>query len=305
MAAGIDGHSLEVHPSSIEVNVMFKTIVVGVDGREGGRDALALAKRVEDLAGGELVAVHISPYEPFPMPDMRLDVEAIGSEEAAALFRDQMLQAGIEARALVAAETSPARGLHRVADALGADLVVVGGSHRGPIGRVVAGDTVRAVLHGAARPVLVAPHGTPESAAALAWAGRFAQAAGGTVRVLCVAEPPQGFSPSISYGINWVALAPDGRDHAEELVAQAVAALHGATGEAVVGHAFEELERLSEEVDLLVLGSRGYGPVRRTLLGSTSDRVIHHAACPVVVIPRGAEVQPDAESAAPAEAAIG
>ena len=43
MAAGIDGHSLEVHPSSIEVNVMFKTIVVGVDGREGGRDALALA----------------------------------------------------------------------------------------------------------------------------------------------------------------------------------------------------------------------------------------------------------------------
>jgi hypothetical protein len=44
--------------------------------------------------------------------------------------------------------------------------------------------------------------------------------------------------------------------------------------------------------------------VRRTLLGSTSDRVIHHAASPVVVIPRGAQVQADAESAAPAEAAI-
>jgi Universal stress protein family len=50
----------------------------------------------------------------------------------------------------------------------------------------------------------------------------------------------------------------------------------------------DKLERLSHEVDMLVLGSRGYGPVRRTLLDSTSDWLVHHAACPVFVIPRGA-----------------
>ena len=47
-----------------------------------------------------------------------------------------------------------------------------------------------------------------------------------------------------------------------------------------------------------LLGSRGYGPVRRTLLGSTSDRVIHTAVCPVVVVPRGAQSEKAAEGAA-------
>ena len=40
-----------------------------------------------------------------------------------------------------------------------------------------------------------------------------------------------------------------------------------ATGEAVSGVARDELVALSEHVDLLVLGSRGYGPVRRIVLG--------------------------------------
>lgn len=49
-----------------------------------------------------------------------------------------------------------------------------------------------------------------------------------------------------------------------------------------------ELERVSEHAGLLVLGSRGCGPVRRVALGSTSDRVAHHAGCPVIVVPRPA-----------------
>jgi nucleotide-binding universal stress UspA family protein len=46
------------------------------------------------------------------------------------------------------------------------------------------------------------------------------------------------------------------------------------------------------EADLLVLGSRAYGPVRRALLGSVSTAVIRHAPCPVVVTPRIAEETP-------------
>ena len=42
---------------------MFKTIVVGVDGRDGGRDALALAGRLALLAGGELLAVRVLPFD--------------------------------------------------------------------------------------------------------------------------------------------------------------------------------------------------------------------------------------------------
>jgi nucleotide-binding universal stress UspA family protein len=42
------------------------------------------------------------------------------------------------------------------------------------------------------------------------------------------------------------------------------------------------------EVDLLVCGSRGYGPMRRVLLGGVLRKLIRRAACPVVVVPRGA-----------------
>jgi nucleotide-binding universal stress UspA family protein len=44
---------------------VFNKIIVGVDGREGGRDALALAARLSSQFGGELVAVHAYPYDLF------------------------------------------------------------------------------------------------------------------------------------------------------------------------------------------------------------------------------------------------
>ena len=39
------------------------------------------------------------------------------------------------------------------------------------------------------------------------------------------------------------------------------------------------------DAELLVLGSHGHGAVHDKLVGSTSERVIHHAPCPVVVVP--------------------
>jgi nucleotide-binding universal stress UspA family protein len=42
---------------------MFETIVVGVDGREGGRDALSLAARLALISGGEIVAVRVLPFD--------------------------------------------------------------------------------------------------------------------------------------------------------------------------------------------------------------------------------------------------
>jgi nucleotide-binding universal stress UspA family protein len=46
------------------------------------------------------------------------------------------------------------------------------------------------------------------------------------------------------------------------------------------------LEEAEVGVDLLVLGSRGFGPVMRLLIGSVSSRVIRAAPCPVLVVPR-------------------
>jgi hypothetical protein len=41
-----------------------------------------------------------------------------------------------------------------------------------------------------------------------------------------------------------------------------------------------------DDVDLLVCGSRGYGPARRVLLGGVSSRLIRRARLPVAVVPR-------------------
>lgn len=63
---------------------------------------------------------------------------------------------------------------------------------------------------------------------------------------------------------------------------------HKAEGVLRRGDAAKVLEQASQEADLLVIGSRGYGPSRAVLLGSVSQYVLRNAACPVVVCPRSA-----------------
>jgi nucleotide-binding universal stress UspA family protein len=77
---------------------------------------------------------------------------------------------------------------------------------------------------------------------------------------------------------------------AEELVAKVAAELGepqplSVTVRAMNGYVAEELIGASRGVDLLVLGSRGAGGFARLLMGSVSYQVVHHAHCPVVVVP--------------------
>ena len=58
--------------------------------------------------------------------------------------------------------------------------------------------------------------------------------------------------------------------------------------ETVRGDPSEVLIERSDNLDMLMLGSRAYGPLRHVLLGSVSARVMREAHCPVLVVPRGA-----------------
>ncbi|GAA2236186.1 universal stress protein [Rarobacter faecitabidus] len=81
-------------------------------------------------------------------------------------------------------------------------------------------------------------------------------------------------------------IVDDVRAGIERLVDQAVAEIPGITPEIVVldGTGAELLTRFSKTSDLLVLGSRGRGGFAGLLLGSTSQAVLHHSSCPVLVI---------------------
>ena len=63
-----------------------------------------------------------------------------------------------------------------------------------------------------------------------------------------------------------------------------------ATAEVAEGDAVNVLATLDRrDADLLVCGARGYGPLRRVLLGGVSSRLLRRAACPLLVVPRRAE----------------
>jgi hypothetical protein len=57
----------------------------------------------------------------------------------------------------------------------------------------------------------------------------------------------------------------------------------------------EELAELGAEVDLLIVGSHGYGPLRRVMLGSTSVNLQARARGPLLIIPRGTRYAPAAD----------
>jgi nucleotide-binding universal stress UspA family protein len=283
---------------------MFKTIVVGVDGREGGRDALSLAGRLALTAGGELIAVRVLPFDYYVSRAGSPPYSSIAETDARAEMQSELEQAGLDASIHVLGDSSPARALHRVAEAENADLIVVGSTHHGRAGRVFAGDDAAATIHGAPCPVAVAPRGLasgewkPVKRIGVGYDGRaearqaldlgvgLARETGATLRLAIVVSSPIADAEAEAYDPDWLARM---EAMAKEDLTEAMEGINvPIEGQVAVGVPVSELVALSREVDLLVVGSRCWGPVRRILVGSTAARLVREAHCPVLVLPRGA-----------------
>jgi nucleotide-binding universal stress UspA family protein len=208
--------------------------------------------------------------------------------------------------------TSAPRALHELAESEDAGLLVVGSTRQGTVGRLLPGSTAQRLLHGAPCPIAVIPHGwrageglktigvayvdTQEGHEALRGAHALARQAGATLRVLTVAQVGLAAHAETEArtagrpGKDFDEVEGEHRVLAETAARTAVAALEGDV--AVQVDAFTEdpartLIGISEHLDLLVCGSRGYGPVRAVLLGGVSRRVAAEARCPLIVLPRG------------------
>jgi len=287
---------------------MFKNVLVGVDGTANGRDAIAFASRLTNLgAKPTLVNVHPGEFRPLHAftPALLSDEEQASTQ----LLKDARAATSADAEILSVAAPSPGAGLHWTAEERRADLLVVGSCGRSALGRAMIGDDTRAALNGApcavaiasrgyaAHPsplakVGVAYNGSPESEVALASARELAAASGAAVYALEVVSLP-------SYAFSGIVSPPLG-DTIDAMLAQAkerIGKLQDVHGDAVYGLAGEELAAFSNGLDLLVVGSRGYGPIKRLVVGSTSDYLERHARSSLLVLVRDAGAVPPTPTA--------
>ncbi len=291
---------------------MSGTVVVGFDGSDPAEDGLALGLQLARATGDRLVVAAVFPEE-YESGMGRVDAEWVAHmrgqarevlEGARALLRDVP---DVELRAV--GSSSAARGLHGLAEAERATAIVVGSTHRAPRRRMFPGSTGEGLLHGSSSPVAVAPRGlrerpprelrtvacafidTPDAREALKGAAALAARIPARLRVLSVVGQVAEFSV-FAKTASEQAFTAEMRSAFRAALDEAVATLPeglDVQAELLEGDPVETLAALDErDADVLVCGSRGYGPVRRVLLGGVASRLVRRAAAPIVVVPRGA-----------------
>ena len=284
---------------------MPKNVVIAVDAMQQTLDPLALGHRIVDATGASAELVTVFPHHPLQTPDdpELVSVRAEARETLLELARGQGLE---NADARVIAGNFAARELQRVTEEPGTALIVVGSTMRGPVGRLLIGGVGERLLAGGACPVAIAPHGyaareaTPlrcigvgldgsqEAGFALAAAVALATSCGARIRVItAVARLAFGGAPTGALPGPSASEVMRGQLRAihDEALASVPAGVE-TESRFVDGSADDVLVAESADVDLLVVGSRGYGPVGAVLLGSASTALARAGTCPIIVTPR-------------------
>ena len=292
------------------IRVMSAPIVVGYDphGADDGPAHFGIA--AARFTGAPLIIAVVSGGGRHAELHGELDGAGDGGADSLRSRLDAEPDVEWELRAVEA--HSAARGLAHALESTGAGLGVVGATSRGTVSRHVVGSTAERVVSGAPCPVAVVPHGfaggelrtlgvaytdSPEGEQALRSGVVLAHAAGAKLRVITVLREEIGTLGSNLPGQRQAQQLPEevasahhlaGRDAVTSALAELGAELEAET-ELVYGDPAEALLGFTGSLDLLVMGSRAYGPLRAVMLGGVSRRVIAGSQCPVVVLPRGAE----------------
>ena len=306
---------------------MARPILVGFDPRTTDRSPVRLGVMLARLTGAELIvasvqkghgprAVALSHEQVLPFGIVQPDDDLLqDSSPQIEEIRTELEPYGIRADFELLYGTSAASALHDAAERRDAGLLVVGSSAGARRGRVLAGSTAVRLLSGAPCPVAVAPAGwdreesprtigvafrdTEDGHEALRGALALARRAHARLRVITVVE--QGLKAALEADTTYMAgqrgktvedVVGEYELWARRAAEKALEELGGgddAEVETWVGEPAAVLVELTEKLEMLVCGSRGYGPLRAVLLGAVSRRVVADAHCPVIVVPRGRE----------------
>jgi nucleotide-binding universal stress UspA family protein len=285
---------------------MYKHIAVGCDGSLEGRDAVALGAAIASVTGARLSLVGVFSPSFLPIAGVS-DRKTLRADATRSLRRERDLLAP-DAFIQTIADPSVARALRRYAERRHADLVIVGSSRRAPAGHAAIGRHGRQLLYDAPfalglaardlhrhevrlRTIGVGYDGGLEAEAALSTAAELAGAAGARLEVRRVVEDRV---PVLSADA-WIRLGDwDHERMWESARRQAFAEARAAADDlgvaadvsATVGDPGYELRALSESLDLVVVGSRRWGPVARLVTGGVGETLVRDASCSTLIVPR-------------------
>jgi nucleotide-binding universal stress UspA family protein len=285
-------------------------VVIGYDGGPGAADALALGIGWAGQLGSGALVVMVYPA-PAPIGPGRVDAEWVAAQRADAerqLDEARQRTAGSNVEFRAVASGSASHGLQDAADELEASLLVLGSPRRAESHLLPASAGGRAIA-GAPCPVAIPPRGwrdrpvqtldrigvaflpTPDGREALRVAASFARRVGAKLHVVtAVASEAEVMSYRIGEDVeeSYVSAAEEQFQQAIEDAIAELAADVEASGEVLIGqNPVQTLAGLDDAAfDALFMGSRGYGPIRRVLLGGVSARLMRQLELPAVVVPR-------------------
>ena len=291
---------------------MNREIILGYDPEHGGEDVLRLGRVFAEVLASRPRVVTAVPWPQYFVGLIDIDHE-MAAEMEEPFDRVKAEMRGLDVTTEAIASRTPALTLQEVAERDGAQMILVGSCHRGPVGRTLAGSVGESLLHGASCSVAIAPHGyrerdqdrlqriavafdgSSESWAALETAIGLAERCHATITAIAVAD-----YPTFEYATAWTVLSVGEFRDAERADKQRVLDLATSRipagleheSRVLTGEPAVELRDVSGEFDLMVAGSRSWGPLKRTMLGSMTRKLIRSCSCPVLVLPRGVGVDP-------------
>jgi nucleotide-binding universal stress UspA family protein len=282
---------------------MAHRIVVGCDSSAGSRDAVVLARVLAATRGADVSL--LSVYPALFLPYTGESDRRIFRRQAQALLRRDRDELAPGAFVDAVADSSVPRALLNHAAKWHSSMVVVGSDPSTPDGRTAIGRHARQLLYAAPFSVAIARRGIEadgvalrrigvgydggvESEAALEVAAQLATQSGARLMVRTVVD--NGFPALIGHHLRGSKAAWE--DERKAALAQAEAAVSrlGVPAEvsATIGDPGTELRKLSETVDLIVVGSRRWGTVARLVAGSVGETLVADAGCSLLIVPRPA-----------------
>jgi nucleotide-binding universal stress UspA family protein len=287
---------------------VFNHIVVACDGNPEGRDAVALGAAIASTTGARLSLVGVfSPWF-LPIPGVT-DRKTLRAQTTRTLRRERDLFAP-DAFIHTIADGSVARALRHHAERSGADLVVMGSGPAASQGHVAIGRSGRQLLYDAPFSLALAARGRhqraarlervavgydggPEAKAALALAAELAEAAHARLLVL-VRRVVEDRVPALTPE-EWTEVQDWSHEHIWEdarrtALSEAEAAAEQLKTPADVSATFGdpgyELRELSAAADLIVVGSRRWGPIARLVTGGVGETLVTDASSSVLIVAR-------------------